>query len=376
MKIACITTSCIPSSAANSIQAMKVCHALRVLNNEVRLWVPEYQTATWSELSQGYGISSPFEVYWLRTSRIFKLYDFCWKAVSNGIQWNADLIYTWSLQAAVFGLLRKKPVVMEFHDFPMGLLGPILFQLLLRISGKKVILTTTRALANGLEEKFNIKIPEQILQIAPNGTDLELYKNLPSPEEARHQLRIKEKFTIVYSGHFYSGRGMNMLIGLAQSLPQYQFLWVGGRNEDIEPWKQRLIEQGVRNVVVTGFINNAKLPLYQAAADVLVMPYQRAISGSSGGNIVRVINPMKMFDYLATGRPIIASDIPVFHEVLNENNAMFCPPEEVEDWVNTIIALEKDKPLRERLARQAQAYAPRYTWTSRARQTLKKVERA
>ena len=128
--------------------------------------------------------------------------------------------------------------------------------------------------------------------------------------------------------------------------------------------------------MVTGFINNAKLPLYQAAADVLVMPYQRAISGSSGGNIVRVINPMKMFDYLATGRPIIASDIPVFHEVLNENNAVFCPPEEVEDWVNAIIALEKDKPLRERLARQAQAHAPRYTWTSRARQTLKKVERA
>ena len=84
---------------------------------------------------------------------------------------------------------------------------------------------------------------------------------------------------------------------------------MGGRPEDIAPWQAKLAQDGLNNVTITGFIPNSRLPLYQAAADILLMPYNRSISGSSGGDIARVINPMKMFDYLASGRAIAASDI-------------------------------------------------------------------
>lgn len=126
--------------------------------------------------------------------------------------------------------------------------------------------------------------------------------------------------------------------------------------------------------MITGFINNAVLPLYQAAGDILLMPYQREIAGSSGGNIVKVINPMKMFDYLATCRAILASDIPIFHEVLNERNAIFCPPEDLNAWINTILLLEKNKSQRDKLANQAGIDAQQYTWNNRARQTLTKIQ--
>ena len=373
MKIAAITTSRIPSFTANSIQVMKVCQALKQLDNEVKLWMPKFTTSTWPELADKYGISTPYEMEWLDFQKNLKQYDFCWKSVQSSIQWGVDVVYTWALQAATISAIRKKTTVMEFHDYPMGVLGPFWFRIFIRAPGKKILLTTTRALANGLQERFQLKIPEEILQIAPNGTDLERYKALPSSSKARRQLGITDRFTIMYTGHFYPGRGMDLMLGMAHALPQFQFLWVGGQDKDIDPWKKRLQEQAIQNVIITGFINNARLPLYQAAGDILLMPYQREIAGSSGGNIVNVINPMKMFDYLATRRTILASDIQIFHEVLNERNSVFCPPDDLNAWIKTVLDLANNKSKRDQLAKQAGKDAEFFTWKNRASQTLAKL---
>ena len=65
MKIACITTSVIPSNTANSIQAMKVCHALKELDNDVQLWVPEFEKGDWQKLADIYGLKTELPVHWL-----------------------------------------------------------------------------------------------------------------------------------------------------------------------------------------------------------------------------------------------------------------------------------------------------------------------
>lgn len=373
MKIAAISTSCIPSNTANSIQVMKVCQALRQLGPEVKLSTPCFKTAGWKELAEQYGLTTSFDIEWLSYNRHLKQYDFSWKSVKMATEWKADVIYTWALQAAALSAMKNKLTVMEFHDYPMGSLGPFWFRLFIKAPGKKVILTTTRSLAGGLCEKYGIELPEKNLQIAPNGTELEKYEGLPDSRNARKALGLEENFTILYSGHFYRGRGMDLMVGLAQALPQFQFLWVGGQEKDLEPWKIQLGEMGIRNVIITGFIPNARLPLYQAAGDILLMPYQREISGSSGGNIVKVINPMKMFDYMASRRVILASDIPIFHEILNDQNCVFCPPEDMAAWSRTILELAADDEKRNKLADSAFQDAARYTWANRAKQTLLKI---
>lgn len=375
MKIACITTSVIPSSSANSIQAMKVVHALKESDQDVQLWLPEFRRGDWQELADVYGLRTPFPVDWLPFNRAFKQYDFCWNAVSRARHWGADVVYTWSLQAAVFALLRGIPAVMEFHDFPMGKFGPRLFRAYIRNRTPKLTLCTTRALAKGLEADYGFTFAENQLQIAPNGVELERYQDLPAPSAARQQLGLQDRLTVGYSGHFYPGRGMNVLLDLARGLPQVHFLWMGGRPEDIAPWQQQLAGEGLHNVTITGFIPNSRLPLYQAAADILLMPYNRTISGSSGGNIARVINPMKMFDYLASGRAIAASDIPVFHEVLSEKNAYFCEPEDGADWVRKVGQLAADDALRARLGAQARQDAAQYTWKRRAQTSLDHLQK-
>ena len=91
----------------------------------------------------------------------------------------------------------------------------------------------------------------------------------------------------------------------------WNFLIVGGEPQDVENLRQRVRVIGLKNVILTGFVPNARLPLYQAACDVLLMPYQRQVAASSGGDIARYLSPMKLFEYMACERPIISSDLPV-----------------------------------------------------------------
>ncbi len=374
MKIGCITTSIVPSKTANSIQAVKVIHALKQCGQDVQLWVPEFERAEWPKIAEIYGVSERFDITWIPFNKQLKQYDFSYKAVKSALDWGADVVYTWALQAALFGNLLKIPIAMEFHDFPMGFMGPKLFSILMKLPTEKLIMTTTRALAEGIEKRFNISFKSKDLQIAPNGTDPDRYQGLPSPAISRRKLGLPNGFTVGYTGHFYPGRGMNLLTAIAKALPRVNFLWVGGMEKHITPWKEELASGSIDNVTITGFIPNAKLPQYQAAADILVMPYAQKIEGSSGGNIAPVINPMKMFDYLSAGRPIIASNIPVFHEVLTPKLAVFCDPYDAEEWVRAINKLSKDHFLRRTMQEAALNTAQKYSWKNRALRSITMLE--
>jgi len=374
MKIGCITTSIIPSKTANSIQAVKVCHALKQCGQDVHLWVPEFQQADWQEIASIYGISERFDITWIPFDPRLKQYDFSYRAVEHAIDWGADVIYTWAMQAAFFGNIRRKPIAIELHDFPMGFMGRKLFRMLMRLPSEKLFMTTTRALAEGIEQKYQITFNPDDLQIAPNGTDPERYEGLPAPAISRKKLGLPSGFTVGYTGHFYPGRGMDLLIAIAKALPKINFLWVGGMEKHITPWKELLVTQGIKNVTITGFIPNSQLPQYQAAADLLVMPYAQKIEGSSGGNIAPVINPMKMFDYLSAGRPIIASNLPVFHEVLNPKLAVFCDPYDADQWVSAINKLSKGRFLRQTMREAALETAKQYSWQNRASRSIAILE--
>jgi glycosyltransferase involved in cell wall biosynthesis len=371
MKIASITTSPMPTSTAHSIQAIKVTQALaQVSGAEVQLWVPGRESATWEVLAQNYGLTTPFPVNWLPANPAFKRYDFTWKAVQAARAWGADLIYTWTIQAAWLAGRYGLPVVQEMHDIPMGRFGPWFFRWFAESRTPHRILCTTHALRQRLEAQLGHSIADPQALIAPNGTDMDRYRDLPQPSAARATLEIPEKFTVVYSGHFYPGRGMDLLLDLARAFPDMQFLWLGGKPKDVEPWREKLRAEGVNNVRITGFIENSRLPLYQAVAEVLVMPYRPAVSDSGGGNIVEVFNPMKMFDYLAAGRAIISSDLPVLHEILNQENALFARADDSSDWIHKLGLLVQDAELRSRLAAQAAADAPQYDWRVRAERAL------
>ena len=371
MKIICISTSVIPAVTAHSMQLMKVCHALGQLGHKAELIVPGNAGEVWETLAEHYGLSQPFSIKYIKSRPTFKRYDFSLKAIQYAQRQKPDLIYTWLLPAAVMALWADMPAVLELHDRITGIGAPWFFKQFLASKTPKRLAVITDALMKKLSRQFPKYEGNIDTVLAPNGVELERYKHLPSTSDARKQLGLPDRLTVVYSGGFYAGRGIELLHGLARQNPKIQFIWAGGTARSIEEWMQKLSTEGLENVRLTGFINNDKLPLYQAAGDILVMPFNTAIAGSSGGNSAEICSPMKMFDYLASGRAIMASDLPVLHEVLNDGNAMLLPPEDLDAWQKALIRLAADQSLRRELGEQARKDAGGYTWLKRETEILK-----
>ena len=374
MKIAVITNSRIPSLTANSIQAMKVAQALMQLGHDVRMFVPAETKPVAPELlltHYGLRLAPPIEL--LPSMKGLKRLDFIVHAQRAAWTFGADLIYTWLPQSAVVGLWMNYPVILEMHADVTGLMGAWWLRQFWKVKGTKKMTVTTSALRKVLKRSTNLKFEEAAIVLAPNGVELERYENLPSPQEARRQLNLPEGPTVGFTGHIYPGRGAELLFELAKAMPHVNFLWVGGTPELVSFWKSKLEEAHIANVTMTGFVEHSRIPLYQAAADVLLMPYSLSIEASSGQDIAEVINPMKMFEYMASGRAIVCADISVIREILNEGNAIFCKVGEIGDWRLAIEALLADETRRLALGAQARKVAEQFSWVKREERVLEGI---
>jgi glycosyltransferase involved in cell wall biosynthesis len=236
------------------------------------------------------------------------------------------------------------------------------------------VLATTEALKRWLAATYRHPLGEAFSLVAPNGVDLERYENLPSPTEARASLHLPEQFTAVYTGHLYPGRGIDVILELAKANPSFQFLVAGGEPEAVSEWQGRAGVEGLTNIRFLGFVPNEDLPRVQAAGEVLLLPHGRRVMDSGGGDIAEWASPMKVFEYLACGRAILASDLPVLREVLNEGNSLLAAAEDAAAWNLALQALAGDGQRREALGARARADAELHSWEARARRALAGLE--
>ena len=272
MRIALISASKVPSRTANSIEVMKVCQAFVDLGHEIHLWLPgpEPQIA-WAELKEFYGIRDSFPISWLANFKILRRYDFSLRAVLKAKAWDPALCYVWPLQAAAIASSLGLPTALEIHDRPQGRLGPILFRRFLEGRGAMRALPITEAMREWLSDVYQVDLQPPFALVAPMGVSMEQFHNLPDPKDAREELGLARGFTAGYAGHLYAGRGIDLLEDLARRNPGVHFIWAGGEPEAIEFWRGRLQQAGLQNVQLLGFIPNERLPLVQAACDVLLM---------------------------------------------------------------------------------------------------------
>jgi len=349
------------------------------LGHEIRMFAPrETNPASRESLAAHYGLRFVPDLELLPSEKHFKRFDFIFHAQRSAKRFGADLVYTWLPQSAVIGLWSGCPVVLEMHADVSGTMGPWWLRQFWRSNEKKLMTVTTSALRKALERSAKFQFKDDAVLIAPNGVELEKYDGLPNPLEARHQLDLPDGLTVGFTGHIYPGRGADLLFELAKQMPQVNFLWVGGTPELVELWRGRLAEARMTNVTMTGFVKHEKIPLYQAASDVLLMPYSRSISASSGQDIAEVINPMKMFEYMASGRAIVSADIPSIREVLNEENAVFLEAGNWElvigAWKAAIESLLSDESRRRELGLQARKDVEQLTWIKRAERVMKSIK--
>jgi glycosyltransferase involved in cell wall biosynthesis len=172
-----------------------------------------------------------------------------------------------------------------------------------------------------------------------------------------------------YVGHLYPGKGMEMISNLAEQLPGIDFHVIGGTEQYIAFWRSQV---SASNLHFHGFVEHSKLSAYYDRLDVCLAPLQRRIEGEAGGDIARWTSPLKIFEYMSTGKAIVASDIAVLREVLtHEVNALLAPPDDRDAWARALLRLQADPQLRSTLAETAnRAFRAQHTWRGRAQQIL------
>jgi len=371
MRIAMISASRIPSRTANSIEVMKVAQSFLDQGHDLQLWVPGQPSTTDDpDLVEWYGLHRSIPIERVGSKPFWRKYDFAWRAVRRSQQWHADLVYCWPLQAAAFSSMLRLRTALEIHDRPRGAFGPYLLRYILKSKPARRILPITRALREWLATTYRVELQPPRCIVEPMGVDLDVYQSLPDPEEARTMLHVGQRMTVGYTGHLYSGRGLDLIVDLARRNPELAFIWVGGEPAAVSEWERRLRAEGVGNIRLIGFVPNKDLPLYQAACDILLMPYEWQIAGSSGGDTAQFASPMKAFEYMATGKAILASDLPVLREILDEEVAVLLPVNDVEAWDLALKRLCREPETRRRLGQGAMARAQGYGWGERAGRIL------
>jgi glycosyltransferase involved in cell wall biosynthesis len=177
---------------------------------------------------------------------------------------------------------------------------------------------------------------------------------------------------VAYTGHLYAWKGAHTLARAAGLLPpDVRVCIVGGTPADVEAFRRFLAQNELQRVRLVGYVPPGEVPLWLAAADVLALP-------NSAGEAIsaRYTSPLKLFEYMAAGRGIVASDLPSLREVLEDGaNARLVAPDSPADLARGLLELLDDPALAERLGARAQADVAGRTWDSRARAVLDFIAR-
>jgi glycosyltransferase involved in cell wall biosynthesis len=211
--------------------------------------------------------------------------------------------------------------------------------------------TITRALAEELERRHGQR---RQLAVIPDGMRLARGEPAPPPPAP----------VAAYAGHLYAWKGVDLLLEALALLPGVQGLVVGGHDAepDLERVKQLAGKLGmIDRVTFTGLVEPSQVAGYLAQASVLVLPNPASAIST------RFTSPLKLFEYMAAGRAIVASNLPSIREVLKDDEtALLVEPGSAPAFAEAIRVLTTDRVRADRLARAAFAEAANYTWQRRA----------
>ncbi|GGY03393.1 glycosyltransferase family 4 protein [Streptomyces hiroshimensis] len=374
MRIAYLHSGSIPSVYANGVHVMRMCDAFADAGHDTELYALP-GSAPAEDVHAYYGTRNRFPIrtlplpsvpgigVWLRARRLRA------EILRRGVP---DLLYGRDLHGLV-AASGLAPLVYETHLLWHSKAVRAAERLLFRSPGLTRVVFVSQALADDYRAAF----PR--LGARP-GTDLVTAHDCADPVPAGGPVAELPgrpgALKAGYVGHLYPGRGTDVILALAGRLPDVDFHLVGGTAEDRAHWESRNTRT---NVYFHGHRPPAALPPYYRAFDLVLAPYQQRVSCAGGiGDIARWVSPMKLFEYMAYGRAIVVSDLPVLREVMADGRTcLMCPPGDVAAWADAVMALAADPARRQALGEAARRQLlERHTWRARADRVLPPGARA
>ncbi|MBN1995992.1 glycosyltransferase family 4 protein [candidate division KSB1 bacterium] len=280
------------------------------------------------------------------------------------------VIYSRNINAAIIFLRMKQKyparfknlsVFIEVHGFTQKP-KKFLHALFNHADG---LICITEAIKKELEEKHHID-PARIL-VAHDGVKSNRLKSQIERNVAREKIKQPVKSRMVlYTGDILPGKGVEIFIQAAQQFKRDTlFVLVGSTPEKIARLQESIPPGKGQNILFTGYVEPSLVPFYQSAADVLVLPNTRQ------GLYWKYTSPLKLFEYMASGRPIVATDLENFREVLkNRENALLVEPGDVNKMTGAISELLDNTKLAQKISKQALKDVEQYSWDNRAKNII------
>ena len=366
MKIFYFSGTKLPSQNAQSIHVMKMAQAFAKEGHDVTLFAKGGSGAASEDIFNIYDTDMCFKLYMSSNwplpfvSSAKRLLEFSNLMKKMG---RPDMIFGHDPVALAMLAPTDIPILFEAHEVPAQSTQNWAFTKLLRNYNIRGIVTVSDVLKQELLNKYHELEPENIF-VAPDGADL--VENIKAKCKEDSSLRgRKNAFNVGYAGSMLPGKGVSMVARIAKLRPQYDFHILGGSKKQVQKLETRM---HLPNMYFYGYRDHAEVPSYLKAFDVCLAPYQHRALIKTGRNVSRWISPMKVFEYMAVEKPIIASKLDVIEEILTHNvTGLLLPASDEEKWAKNIDMLREHPDLATKLAENAhRSLEDRYTWDKRA----------
>jgi glycosyltransferase involved in cell wall biosynthesis len=359
MKILYIANARIPTPRAYGLQIMKTCEAFARAGAIVELAVPTRKDDSAEDPFGYYGVQTSFAMTKLAVpdflaygSLGFLISAVLYSEKARWLKafWEADAVYSRDALVLLQYILLGRPLIFEAHAKP---------SFASRIVAKRA--RRIIVISHGLKEAYErVGVRSEKIIVAPDAVDARLFDHAPERAEARALVGLPQDARIaLYAGHLYARKGADTLAHSAVLEPEITFVFVGGTPNDLAGFQKRWGK--VHNITIVGHVAHEKIPLYLRSADVLVLPNSGRDEDSA-----RFTSPMKLFEYMASGTPIVASAVPAIEEVLTGEEAILVAPDSAHALAQGIEAVFADQPQAQSRAQSALTKVKKYTWGKRA----------
>jgi glycosyltransferase involved in cell wall biosynthesis len=405
-KLLYLTNARIPSLMANGLQIAQNCEAFADHGLDVTLWcanrrVPPAERALGDDLWAHYGVKRNFRFRRLPTLDLTHLIEgrqgrfinrlatvlfllqfgtFALAALIAALSTHADIYYSRDpLTLLLLGLVKPRTaLIYESHRLNRSRLGKwMLRQVLRRCALTAAVTPPLRERLEALQTASPVK---SHIIVAHDGIREARFRPLFTQAEARRAVGwTQEAFIVGYVGRLRTlgmEKGLDTLIDAIALIPDgsISLAIVGGPESYAEAYRARWLALGLPDsrFLYAGQIRAERVPIYLSAFDVCAMPYPHTEFFAND------VSPIKLFEYMASGRALVASALPSYADVVQDGeNALLVPPSDAHALAAAIMRLRDDAPLRARLGETAkQQVFSSYTWAARTRRIIEAHRRA
>jgi len=365
----------IPSKYAHSINVMNMAQGFYENDRTVTLVTFSSLSNMYKKLKIGnvnshYGVSEQIKIKYLPVFNkrfFFKTIGgetYCRKAARYINTLKPDFVYARSYYTPYYCIKQKIPTVIETHTTKLETRG---LQKIYDVANSKYFLGLVTINKKLMHEHSKRGIPEEKILVLEDGVNLNNYDIDDDRYLWRKKLNLPlDKNLVVYCGHLHEEKGIESILSTAKELinDDVLFIMVGGWERDIARWKNYCYDKGIPNVIFVGFVPASQVPFYLKSSDVLIMAYKMDVNYKVMD--IHTTSPLKLFEYMASRRPIVATDIPVVAKVItHEKDGLLVQPNDTRQYANCIRELLADSETTQQLADNAFQKVGQYSWKKR-----------